>query len=184
MDWKASLKAAAIGTISGTAIGLTAFFLLTSRQYPSMGAVLFLLVPVVAGFSIVLIARKPNSAIAAAALLSVLCSLVFLIAFGSEGVLCAVMAFPVILAGLGVGAGIGVLTRRVFLDRSGNQTTTTTILLLVGPSLIIAGERIERPVLQHPRTELVETTVEVSDSPERVGIVFSQSTTCGRASPS
>jgi len=168
MDWKTSLKAAAVGTVSGTAIGLTAFFLLTSRQYPSMGAVLFLLVPVVAGFSIVLVARKPNSAIAAAALLSVLCSLVFLIALGREGVLCAVMAFPVILAGLGIGAGIGVLVRRVFLDRSGNQTTTTSILLLVGPSLIIAGERIERPILQHPRTERVETTVEVSDSPERV----------------
>jgi len=167
MEWKASLKAAAVGTLSGTAIGLTAFFLLTSHQYPSMGGVLFLLVPVAAGFSIVLVARKPNSTVAAA-LLSVLCSLVLLIALGREGVLCAVLAFPIMIAGMGIGAGIGVLVRKLFVDGSRNQTTTTGILLLVGPTLIFAGDRFERPILQHPRTELIQTTVEVNDSPERV----------------
>jgi drug/metabolite transporter (DMT)-like permease len=65
MNWRASLKAAAVGTMSGTAIGLIAFSFLTSHQHPSMGAVLFLLVPVAAGFSIVLVARTPNSAVAA-----------------------------------------------------------------------------------------------------------------------
>jgi hypothetical protein len=112
MNWKASLKAAAVGTISGTAIGLIAFFFLTSHQHPSMGAVLFLLVPVAAGFSVVLVARVPNSA-AAAALLSVVCSLVLLVALGKEGVLCAILAFPIIVAGLAVGAGIGVLGRKL-----------------------------------------------------------------------
>jgi hypothetical protein len=167
MDWKASLKAAAVGTISGTAIGLTAFFLLTSHQYPSMGAVLFLLVPIAAGFSIVLVARTPNSTIAAA-LLSVLCSLVLLIALGKEGVLCAILAFPIMIVGLGIGAGIGILVRQFFVDRSKNQTRTTGLLLLVGPTLIFAGQRIERPILQSPRTELIQTTVEVNESPERV----------------
>lgn len=55
-DWKTSLKAAVVGAISGSAIGLVAFFFLTSRQYPTMGAALFWLVPVVAGFSIALLA--------------------------------------------------------------------------------------------------------------------------------
>src|SRR5260370_9094494 len=167
MEWKASLKAAAVGSVWGTVIGLTAFFLLTSHQYPSMGGVLFLLVPVAAGFSIVLVARKANSTVAAA-LLSVLCSLVLLIALGKEGVLCAVLAFPIMIAGLGIGAGIGVLVRKLFVDHSKNQTTTTGILLLVGPTLIFAGDRIERPILHHPPTELIQTTVEVNDSPERV----------------
>jgi len=166
-DWKASFTAAAVGTISGTAIGLIAFFFLTSHQYPSMGAGLFLLVPVVAGFSIVLVARKPNSTVAAA-LLSVVCSLVLLIALGKEGVLCAVLAFPIMVAGLGIGAGIGVLVRKLFVDSSAKQTTTTGLLLLIGPTLIFAGERIEPPNLQHPRTEVIQTTVEVNDSPEGV----------------
>jgi hypothetical protein len=132
-----------------------------------MGAGLFLLVPVVAGFSIVLVARKPNSTVAAA-LLSVVCSLVLLIALGKEGVLCAVLAFPIMVAGLGIGAGIGVLVRKLFVDPSAKQTTTTGILLLLGPTLIFAGDRIERPNLQHPRTEVIQTTVEVNDSPEGV----------------
>lgn len=84
VNWKASLKATAVGAVAGAAIGLIAFFLLASHQYPGMGATLFLLVPVAAGFSIVLVARQPNSA-AAAALLSVLCSLVFLVALGKKG---------------------------------------------------------------------------------------------------
>lgn len=166
-DWRASLKAVIVGATAGTAIGLAAFWLLTSHQYPSMGAVLFLVVPVAAGFSIVLVARKPNSTIAAA-LLSVLCSLVLLIALGKEGFLCAVLAFPIIVTGLALGAGIGVLARKLFVNRSGHQTTTTGVLLLVGPTLIFAGERIERPILQHPRTEVIQTTVEVNDSPGRV----------------
>jgi hypothetical protein len=168
MNWKASLKAASVGTISGTAIGLIAFFLLTSRQYPNprMGGTLFLLVPIAAGFSIVLVARKPNSA-AAAALFSVLCSLVLLVALGKEGVLCAVLAFPIIVAGLGIGAAIGILVRTLFVDDSKKQTTTTGILLLVGPTLIFAGERIERPMFQHPRMEVIQTTVEVNQTPQQ-----------------
>ncbi|MGC2479070.1 MAG: hypothetical protein WA423_04550 [Candidatus Sulfotelmatobacter sp.] len=166
MNWKSSLKATAVGTISGTAIGLIAFFLLTSHQYPRMGATLFLLVPITAGFSIVLVARAPNSA-AAAALFSVLCSLVLLVALGKEGVLCAVLAFPIILVGLGTGAVIGILVRKLFVDRSKSQTTMMGILLLAGPSLIFAGDRIESPIFQQPRIEVVQTTVEVNETPQQ-----------------
>lgn len=164
-DWKASLRAAAVGAGSGTAIGLLAFLVLTSRPDPSMGDVLFLLVPVVAGFSVAMVARRSNTTVAAA-MLSVVCSLVLLIAFGKEGLLCAILAFPIIIAGLGIGVGIGVLVRKVFITEK--KTTTTGILLLTAPTLILAGDRIERPTLRHPRTEVVQTAVEVDDSPERV----------------
>jgi hypothetical protein len=167
MNWKASLKATAVGAVAGTAIGLIAFSFLTSRQYPNMGATLFLLVPVAAGFSIVLVARQPNSA-AAAALLSVLFSLVLLVALGKEGELCAILAFPIMVAGLGIGAGIGILFRKLAVDRGKNRTTTTGILLLVSPALILAGDRIERPILQNPRTEMIQTTVEVNETPQQV----------------
>jgi hypothetical protein len=165
-EWKGPLRATAIGAISGTAIGLVAFLFLTSRQYPNMGAALFLLVPVAAGFSVAIVSRRPDST-AAGVLLSVGCSLVLLIAVGKEGPLCAVLAFPIIVAGLGIGAGIGVLVRKLFVSRAENQTTTTGILLLIAPIVILAGERIERPMLQHPRIEVIQTAVEVNDSPER-----------------
>jgi hypothetical protein len=113
------------------------------------------------------VARHPNRTVAAA-LLAVLGSLACLIAFGKEGVLCALLALPIIVVGLGLGVGIGLLIRKIFADRASNQTTTTGILLLIGPILILTGERIERPMFEHPRTEVISSTVEVSDSPEHV----------------
>lgn len=165
-NWKVSLKAALLGAASGTAIGLLAFFFLTSGRHPSMGVALFFAAPVAAGFCIAMVARKPDSAFAAA-ILSVVCSLVLLIAFGKEGVLCAVLAFPIIMVGAAIGIGIGILTRKILLNRAKNQATTG-ILLLAAPALIFAGERLERPLLLHPRIEVIRTTVEVNDSPERV----------------
>jgi hypothetical protein len=162
VDWEASFKAVGLGALAGAAMGLLGFFFVSSQQHPGMGLTMFLLVPVAAGFAIVMVARKPNSVVAAA-LLCVLVSLVFLISMRLEGLLCAILAFPIIAAGLGIGAAIGLLARRVFADR----TTTTGILILM-PLMIVAGARVERPLLMHPRTEVIQTTVTVDESPERV----------------
>src|ERR1700693_5504150 len=166
-NWKLSLKAALLGAASGTAIGLLAFFFLTSGRHSNMGGTLFLLAPVVAGFSIAMVARGIETASAAAILAVVFC-LASLIAFGKEGVLCGVLAFPIIMIGAAIGIGIGALTRKLLPSRAKNQTTTTGILLLAAPALIFAGERLERPLLLHPRIEVIRTTVEINDSPERV----------------
>ena len=128
---------------------------------------LFLIVPVAAGFSVALVARRPNRTVSAA-LLAILGSLACLIAFGREGVLCSLLALPIIVVGLGLGVGIGLLIRKIFVDRASHQATTMGFLLLIGPILIFAGARIERPTLEHPRTDVISNTVEVSDSPEHV----------------
>ncbi len=167
-NWKTPLIAAAVGAISGTAIGLAGFLFLTSRQGYSMGVSLFLLVPFVAGFSIALIARKPKSSVVAASLLSVIASLVLLIALGREGILCAILAFPIIVVGLAVGTVIGLLVRKVLIKHDWSQPTTMGIVLMIAPTVIFAGERIERPMLVHTRTEVIQTTVEVNDPPETV----------------
>lgn len=164
-DWKLSLKAVVLGTLSGTAMGLVAFFFLTPNN-PGMGDTLFLLVPVVAGFSIAMVARRLDTAVAVA-LLSVIASLVILIAMGREGILCAILAFPLILAGLAVGVGIAVLTRKLLANFK-TSPTTMGILLLAGPILVVSGKHLERPTLQQPRTETIQTAVEVNDSPEHV----------------
>jgi hypothetical protein len=166
-DWRGWLKATAIGAATGTAIGLLAFRILTLRQYPGMGSVLFLLVPIGAGFSIAMVARRPNTE-TAAAVLSLVASLVLLIAFGAEGVLCAVLALPIIVAGLLVGIGIGLLLSRLVARRTKTPTTTTGMLLLLAPVLIFAGEKIETPMLKFPRTEVIQTAVNVNGSPEQV----------------
>jgi hypothetical protein len=167
-DWKTSFRTTVIGALAGAAIGLLAFFFLTSGQHRAMGGVLFLMVPVLAGCSIAVVARRPNSVVVASALLSVLCSLVLLIALGKEGVLCAVLAFPIIVAGLAIGVAIGFLLRKLIVSRAANPTTPTGLLLLLAPLLVVAGERVERPLLEHPRIETIQTAIEVNDSLEHV----------------
>ena len=168
VDWKTSFRATVIGALAGAAIGLLAFFFLTSGQHRAMGGVLFLMVPVLAGCSIAIVARRPNSVVVASALLSVFCSLVLLIALGKEGVLCAVLAFPIIVAGLAIGVAMGFLLRKLLITCTANPTTPTGLLLLLAPLLVVAGERVERPLLEHPRIETIQTAIEVSDSLEHV----------------
>lgn len=163
--WKSSLTGVAVGATTGTIIGLLGFFL--TSLHPSMGLALFMLVPLGAGFSITLVTRGFNSAVAAA-LLAVLTSLVLLIALKKEGVLCAILAFPIILGSLVIGVLIGMLARKVFLSNRKHQTTTTGMLLIFTPVLIFAGEKIENPMLANPRTEVVENAIEVQGTPEQV----------------
>jgi hypothetical protein len=165
-DWKNSLIATAVGGLSGTAIGLVAFFLLTSRYYPNMVGTLFLAAPVAAGFSIALVSRKGHSWVAAV-LLSVICSLILLVALGKEGTLCAILAFPIVVAGMLIGIGIGVLAGKL-VNRARNQNITMGVLLLFAPASIFASAQIERPLFQQPRIEVVQTSVKVNDSPDRV----------------
>lgn len=165
-----SLKAILLGGAVGTAFGVVGFLFLNSR-HDGMGEVLFLLVPVTAGFSIAMISRGASSA-AAAAFLAVLCSLIILIATGKEGALCAALAFPIILAGLAIGLvigiGVGALLRWLLFDRRENQRTTMGVLLITMPLVVIAGDQLERPLLIHARTEVIQNSVAVYASPERV----------------
>lgn len=164
-NWESSLKPTIVGVAVGTGFGIAAFLLLTS--HPGMGQALFLLVPVSAGFSIALVSRGSTRA-AATGLLAVLCSLVILIATGKEGLLCAMLAIPIVLAGLSVGLGIGVLVRKLLLDHRNRQTTTMGLLLLIGPGIVLAGDRIERPFLMHPRIEVIRNSISVNAPAERV----------------
>jgi hypothetical protein len=167
-DWESTLLGVAVGAVTGIAIGLLAFAFLSSQQHQAMGLTLFALVPLAAGFSVTLVTRSSNSAVAAAvALIAVLASLVVLIATGREGLLCAILAFPIILASLFIGVGIGLLAGKLLLNR-GKNPTTTGMLLLIAPALVLGGERIETPMLGHPRIEVVQSSIEVKDSPERV----------------
>jgi hypothetical protein len=166
VDWKTSLKAALVASGVGTAFGLVTFFLLT-KWSPGMGSALFLATPVVAGFSISLVSRGGNSA-AAAGIISIAFTLVVLIAMGKEGALCAILAVPIVGFGLIIGVLLGSAARHLLLNDSDHETTTMGVLLLVGPALIFVTDWIERPLLQVPRTEVIETSVKVADSPEHV----------------
>ena len=50
--------------------------------------------------------------------------------------------------------------------RGGN--TITGMFIVAGPLLIFGGKQVERPLLEHPRIEVISNSVHVADTPEHV----------------
>ena len=126
--------------MTGICVGLGGFFLAGTPKSGGMGAVMFLLVPVCAGFAIAMVTRQPDTGWAAM-LLAAFITLSFLVAFKFEGLLCAVLAFPVLAVGLSIGAGMGHLFRRHVVERLRHQITGVTIIFALTPAIILASHR-------------------------------------------
>lgn len=164
-DWKDVARTSAIGAGVAFLMGFFGFLFLASRNYQAMGSALFILIPFAAGFSIAMVARKLRSTVSAI-LLSVSGVLLLLVFLGKEGWLCVLFALPIIVGGMAIGVGFGVLLRKVVERQSPGPTTG--MLMVIVPMLIFAGERIERPILRDVRTEVVQNSVVVNASPDRV----------------
>jgi hypothetical protein len=137
-NWRNIFKGVGLGTLVGTAVGLGGFFLAETPRSGGMGAVMFLLVPFCAGFAIAMVTRGRNTAWASA-LLAVLGSLAFLVAGKLEGLLCAILAFPLLVLGLGIGAVFGYLFRRHVVERHRQQITGVTNRFRPDPSAYSRG---------------------------------------------
>jgi hypothetical protein len=166
-DWRSILKGLALGTATGICVGLAGFFLGNTPRTSGMGEVMFLLVPFCAGFAIAMVTRGRNTGWAAM-LLATLTSLIFLVKLGYEGLLCALLASPFLLIGLGVGAGFGCLFRRHVLERLRHQITGVTIVFALMPAVILVGHRAEMPALDAVRRETVSNSTFLQAPPEEV----------------
>lgn len=153
--------------LTGTVIGLAGFFLAESPRTRGMGSVMFLLVPFCAGFAIAQVTRG-RAIVSAAALLTALFCLATLVAFRLEGLLCAIMALPLLLGGLAIGALLGVLFREHVLQRLLHRGAGTTVVFALMPLLIVAGNRAEEPALKRVRQEVVVNSILLQASPEEV----------------
>jgi hypothetical protein len=160
------LKGAGVGTLTGVCFGLGGFFLSGVPTTQGMGMVMFWLTPTLAGFAIALVTPKPNSTLAAM-LLSALVSLVMLVAIGKEGLLCAVLAFPLLAAGIALGAVCGNLFRK-YVTRVRDQSMTMMLFFLAAPAFILAGHRAEYRELGVPRKEIVTNSVSIAASPDEI----------------
>ena len=166
-DWRNVAVGLLTGTLTGIAVGLGGFFLATTPRTPSMGLIMFLLVPACAGFAIALVTEQPNTGFAAM-LLAVLSSLALLVAFKREGALCTLLALPWLGIGLAAGALLGYLFRRYVLKNLRHQSATTACFLLFTPLVISLGHQVERQSPDSPRRETVSTAVELQAEPKDV----------------
>ncbi len=166
-NWRSIFKGLILGTAAGTCVGLAGFFLAIPSGNGGMGAVIFLLVPSCAGFAIAMVTRGPNT-VWAATLLAALASLSFLVSGRLEGLLCAIMAFPLLAAGLAIGVFFGLLFRRYVLEHGRHQITSVTIVFALTPAIILAGHHAEMPALATVRREVVSNSVLLHASPQEV----------------
>jgi len=151
------------GTLVGVALGLIGFFVATANS-TGMGFVMFLLIPILAGMVVgwIIPSRK---AIGKSALVSLFGSLLLLIATGKEGPLCALMAFPLLLVCVLLGAVLGAGLRKAIKPERG-ENITAGMFVVVAPLLIFGGKQLERPLLDQTRIEVVTNSIHVADTPE------------------
>jgi F0F1-type ATP synthase assembly protein I len=166
-NWKDSLKGVLAGAVTGIVFGLGGFLLARIPGTHAMGLVVFVLVPLAAGFAITMVSHGLQR-VSAAALLATLATLGTLIATGMETLLCALTAFPLLLAGLLIGVALGYLFLKLKAKFGGDGGASTTIMLLAMPLLILAGHRVEVSTLVHPRQEVVTSTIRLTADPDKV----------------
>jgi hypothetical protein len=153
----------AAGVMIGTSVGLLGFFYARFGTR-GMGFVMFLLVPVVAGFLVGLFARG-GWTVAVSGIIAVVVTLAVLIAAGQEGFLCAIMVSPVLVFAVAFGATLGFGLQKA-IEATQHNSATMGMLVLMMPVLVYTGKQVERPLLDRARVETVATTIWVPDTPE------------------
>lgn len=133
---RAAVSAAALGATVGLSAVLVALFLLQSY-----GGALFVGGPCIGGFLSGLLFSRWHRPLFKGALLTAMLALVMagivIVVFALEGLICLVMALPLVIAGALMGAGIGCLLQRS--APGSGIAPAATVLLLLPMSLTIEG---------------------------------------------
>ena len=164
VERKTLLRGLLAGGFTAAAFGLGGFLLLRDNT-GAMGGVLFLLLPLASGFATALVARRRNILIASLIVGVLICAAV-LLATGKEGLLCVLMAAPLLGVGLALGAVAGYLFRRFVLNRFRNPGILSLLVLLVAPLFLVGANSAEEPSRRTPRTETIINALVVDASPE------------------
>lgn len=160
-------QGALVGVGVGLAFGWLGFFAIRVFEAPRMGGVMFLLLPLVIGATIALVTPRPIAGISiiSGTIALVIC-LISLVSIHAEGILCALMAFPLIFGSLLVGVGVGLLFRRFV--RETRSMTTNYLVFLAMPALVLGGEGVQQKVFPKPRMQTIRTSVHLDATPAQV----------------
>jgi hypothetical protein len=166
IEKRTMLQGLLAGVVTAAAFGLGGYFLLLDNS-GAMGGVLFLLLPVASGFVTAMIAKRRSLVIASLLIALILCFVVLLLT-GKEGVVCVLMAAPILAFGLALGAVAGALFRKYVLDRSRRPGIISLLVFLVTPFFLIGANSAEEHSRRIPRTETVVSTLIVDGPPDKV----------------
>jgi polyketide cyclase/dehydrase/lipid transport protein len=157
-----AVRAITFGSLTAIAIGLFGFVLL-HFQWAVYGVVVFLAVPIAAGFVARRIAGPGRNTLITLGI-SLVLGLGILITTGLEGWVCILMALPLILSGLLIGIGLAIL-----LSKSPNNSSSSTTALLVGiPLLLFSSGWVEKSIAPKQRLEVISTSVVLHATPEKL----------------
>jgi hypothetical protein len=128
--------------------------------------VMFLLVPMMAGFCVAAVVRQGKRAAACCATGSLLMATILLFTRW-EGIICILMASPIVALGLFIGACVGYFVRGRYIDRGEVRWKKTLVLVSLCPLIIAAADRVERPFREQFSEETFTTEMIVNASSER-----------------
>jgi hypothetical protein len=159
-------NAAIISVLVGFLYGLFGFFVM-SASHGAMGGGLFIFLPVVVGATLAVLTPRPfKGVVILSGGIALLLCLLSLISLKLEGLLCALLAFPIIFVSLMIGVGVGIIIRN--LVRPSGSVGSNCFILLTVPALIFGGHRVEVKNFGQPRTQSVTTTIHLEAKPEQV----------------
>jgi hypothetical protein len=157
-------KGVLVGTFVGVLLQLGGYWLVSGGR-TDFGWVIFLLVPFVAGFAVAAIVRRPGRT-AACCIAAVILNFWILLFTGAEGIICCLMALPLMATGVAIGAWIGYLVRGRVIDRMASPNRATVVIVLACPLFIAAADRVERPFRAVQQREVFTTEAIVSATPD------------------
>jgi hypothetical protein len=156
-----AMKAILFGTVTACATAVIGGVLISAgNETAPYGVTMFIALPAVTGFVAGCFARFLWAALVATILSILVCFLGLLIT-GLEGIVCILMASPLIVAGAGIGALLGWCVRSA-IDLQGSLL----LFPFLGVSSLFAVGQVEERTNARERVETIVTTHIVSASPE------------------
>jgi hypothetical protein len=153
--------------IAAAAMGLGGGLLVSIDHGAAVyGSTMFIGLPIVTGV-VAACFVQPLRASLLATLLSILACFAALLFTGLEGIVCILMAAPLILGGAVLGAALGTGLRRL-LDKRTHGRSYMVLGPALGLALIIASSKIENQLVASHRIEAVSTAITLRKDPDLV----------------
>jgi len=158
---------ALLGTLAGTALAALGMVLISRDQTgAAYGYSMFIILPVATGMVIGCFSRSVLFTVVSV-LLSITLGMVLLLLGGLEGVVCILMAFPLLFVCALFGALLGAFISWLVRKSSGPRLNMV-VLPLIGLSSVFAADKVENRLSASDRVETVTTARTLVATPEKI----------------